>query len=356
MIAFRRILFPAVLLLFSTYLSAANTVPVYGSKVFTVQSNAETVSFTLPPLIYGPFTLLADSKGLTSVNIELNGARLFDSVAFNSQPLHAIIPLESNNTLKVGLTGIKEGTLTVMITGYAYEFASSYQDLPIAPAEIVGNFHPGSVDWRSKGAVTPVKNQGQCGSDWAFSATGAVEGIVAIMTGKLPSLSEQQLIDCSGGYGNEGCNGGITTDAFRYIIGNGGIGTEASYPYTARTGVCRSHSSTAHISGLTRLPPGDEYTLYAHVARQPVSVVMNVSGTWFQNYHSGVATPNCDTHNPFFHNLLIVGYGHDNTTSTPYWIVKNSWGTSWGLNGFIYIRRDGLNKCGITDFATVPLY
>lgn len=341
----------ALSLLFAAYLPAANTTLVHGPRVFTVHSGpptAETVSFTLPPLVYGPFTLLADHKDITGVNVELNGSNIFGSEAFDSRPLRAIVPLKADNTLKVELTGPEGASVTIMIMGYEYEYARDYQDLPVAQAETSSNASPSDVDWRQKGAVTPVKNQGQCGASWAFSATGAVEGVVAIKAGGLKSLSEQQLVDCSGVYGNQGCNGGSPAAAFEYIAKRGGIAAESSYPYTARDGSCKQATSVSHISGLRRLPIGDERAIEEQVVQQPVSVVLR-TGAWFNLYKSGVANPNCDQDPPAFQDVLIVGY-------TPtYWIVKNSYGTAWGNSGYLYLAR-GYNKCGIADFATVPIY
>jgi cathepsin L len=337
-------------LLFATYLPAANTTLVDGPRVFTVHSGpptSETVSFTLPPLVYGPFTLLADHKDVTGVNVELNGATIFGSGAFDSRPLRATVPLKADNTLTVGLTGPEGASVTIMVMGYEYEYARDYQDLPVATAEISSNDLPSEVDWRTKGVVTPVKNQGQCDSGWAFSATGAVEGVVAIKTGTLRSLSEQQLVDCSGSTGNRGCNGGDPAFAFKWIIRNGGISSESSYPYTARDGSCKQASSVSRISGLRTLDrPGDEQALQALVAEQPVSAVVDASDSSFQSYHGGVYSGPCGKtpNQP----VLIVGY--DQTR----WIVKNSWGTSWGMDGYILIRR-GKNLCGIADYATVPV-
>jgi hypothetical protein len=173
-----------------------------------------------------------------------------------------------------------------------------------------------------------------------------VEGVVAIKTGWLISLSEQQLVDCARD-DNEGCNGGSPASAFHYIIHNGGIASESSYPYTAREGACKLATSVSRISGLHRLPVGDDEALLARVEQQPVSVVLR-TGHWFEHYKGGVANHDCDQDLPSFQDVLIVGF-------TPtYWIVKNSYGTSWGSSGYLYLAR-GHNKCGIADFATVPI-
>jgi len=210
---------------------------------------------------------------------------------------------------------------------------------------------PASVDWRSKGAVTPIKDQGQCGSCWAFSTTGSTEGAAAIATGKLTSLSEQQLVDCSGSAGNQGCNGGLMDQAFEWIIQNGGITTEAQYPYTAMDGTCNTTVTEAvKITGYTDVTSGDETALAAAVALGPVSVAIEADQSCFQFYTSGVLVdPSCGT--ALDHGVLAVGYGTQ--AGQDYWIVKNSWGTSWGMSGYVLIAR-GTNECGIATENSYP--
>jgi len=212
-----------------------------------------------------------------------------------------------------------------------------------------------SVDWRTKGAVTPIKNQGQCGSCWAFSTTGSVEGAYFISTGKLVSLSEQQLVDCSGAYGNEGCNGGLMDDAFKYIIANGGLDTESDYAYTARDGVCNKAKAAIHaasIKSFADVPANQEAQLIAAVAKTPVSVAIEADQSGFQFYKSGVFAGPCGTQ--LDHGVLAVGY--DTTATTPYWIVKNSWGTSWGDQGYIMMAqgKGAHGLCGINMMASYP--
>jgi len=220
----------------------------------------------------------------------------------------------------------------------------------------VGNV-PATVDWVAKGAVTPIKNQGQCGSCWSFSTTGSVEGAVQIASGTLTSLSEQQLVDCSTAQGNMGCNGGLMDYAFQYIISNGGLTTEAGYPYTA-TGpnTCNVQTPLAStITGYCDVNSGDENALMAAVAVGPVSVAIEADQACFQFYSSGVMSdPSCGTQ--LDHGVLATGYGV--TGGTKYWNVKNSWGTSWGMNGYIWLGRqvDGqpLGVCGIASEPSYP--
>jgi len=210
---------------------------------------------------------------------------------------------------------------------------------------------PASVDWRSKGAVTPIKNQQQCGSCWAFSTTGSVEGSVAIASGKLVSLSEQQLVDCSSAQGNQGCEGGLMDQAFQYIISNNGITTETNYPYTAMDGTCNTQAAAqvaSTITGYTDVTSGSESALVNAVAIGPVSVAIEADQACFQVYSSGILNdPSCGTN--LDHGVLAVGYSQ----SGGYWIVKNSWGTSWGMDGYVEIAM-GMVECGINTEPSYP--
>jgi len=210
---------------------------------------------------------------------------------------------------------------------------------------------PASVDWRSKGAVTPIKDQGQCGSCWAFSTTGSVEGAAQIATGTLPSLSEQQLVDCSGSAGNQGCNGGLMDQAFTWINSNGGITSEDQYPYTAMDGTCNTTvTSVVTIESYVDVASGDEAALAAAVAIGPVSVAIEADQSCFQFYSTGIlADPSCGVQ--LDHGVLAVGYGSQ--ANADYWIVKNSWGASWGMSGYVLIAR-GTNECGIATENSYP--
>ena len=217
---------------------------------------------------------------------------------------------------------------------------------------------PASIDWRTNGAVTSVKDQGQCGSCWTFSATGAIEGAWAVSKGQLIDLSEEQLVECATGmqYGSHGCSGGQMEGAFKYVIEHGQCALSA-YPYTSgngQSGSCQSCQPVAHVSSCSDVNPNDQISLKAAVAQQPVAIAIEADTRYFQSYSSGVLTSSsCGT--TLDHGVLIVGYGTEN--GIDYWLVKNSWSTTWGDKGYVKIARsDSTNDAGICGIAMDPSF
>lgn len=219
---------------------------------------------------------------------------------------------------------------------------------------------PWSLDWRNYGIVTGVKDQGQCGSCWAFSSTGAIEGINALKSGDLISLSEQELVDCD--TTNDGCDGGYMDYAFEWVINNGGIDSEEDYPYTSvfgEGGICNvtkeEHNKAVTIDGYVDVYPSED-GLLCTVIQQPISVGMDGSAIDFQLYTGGIYDGSCSANpNDIDHAVLIVGYGSEG--GEDYWIVKNSWGTDWGVEGYFLIRRNAdlpFGVCAINAMASYP--
>ena len=216
---------------------------------------------------------------------------------------------------------------------------------------------PSSIDWRAKGAVNAIKSQGQCGSCWTFSTSGCLESHHYLKTGKMVNISEQQLVDCAGRFNNHGCNGGLPSQAFEYIRYNGGIDSESAYAYTAKTGTKCLYDGkpVATVSDVHNITTNDEDELTQAVGTTgPVSIAYQVASD-FRLYKNGTYDGNCSTSPADVnHAVVAVGYGHDASASLDYFIVRNSWGTSWGMAGDFQIHR-GVNKCGLADCASFPV-
>jgi C1A family cysteine protease len=252
---------------------------------------------------------------------------------------------DANNTHVVGHNEFSDMTFAEMKkrNGYTHVEGKNVVALPETDLQA-------EIDWRTKGAVTPVKNQGQCGSCWAFSTTGSVEAAYFLSQGTLKSFSEQQLVDCAGGiYHNNGCNGGLMDYAFQYIEKNP-LELEGDYPYTARDGTCHATAAkgVAHVSGFTDVPANQASQLVAALNNTTVSVAIEADQMAFQSYKSGVITTGCGTQ--LDHGVLAVGYGTLNGQA--YFLVKNSWGASWGDQGYVRIGQN--NVCGILQAASYP--
>jgi len=231
---------------------------------------------------------------------------------------------------------------------------------------IVGIPVEDSVNWVANGGVTPVKNQGQCGSCWSFSTTGALEGAYFIKTGVLSSFSEQQLVDCDRrihGGSNNGCDGGLMDNAFKWIGGNNGLCVEDEYPYlsgdTKERGTCNTSCkplSYSKVVNVIDVPPSNDDQMMCAIMKQPVSVAIQADQREFQLYESGVFTGTCGT--GLDHGVLVVGYGNED--GSDYYLIKNSWGTTWGVQGYIKLGRgpsynNGNGQCGLLMQASYPV-
>ena len=259
---------------------------------------------------------------------------------------------QSNYTL--GVSPFADMTLSEFKQFHSNSLGLSRKCNPFSPSKTA--VLPSSLDWRDHDAVTDVKDQGQCGSCWSFSATGAMEGAWAISKGHLVSLSEQQLVDCSTGftYGNKGCNGGLMDSAFNYAIKNG-MCTESAYTYVAADQTCQTTCSpVVTISDCKDVPSNNQVALQQAVAIGPVSIAIEADTRTFQLYTSGVITSDaCGTN--LDHGVLIAGYGEE--SGTPFWLVKNSWGASWGEEGYVKIERSqSENDPGVCGIAMQPSF
>ena len=263
-----------------------------------------------------------------------------------------------NKSYYLGLTGLTDLTQEEYKQFYLNKELKSAKQTSTLPFTHANVEAVDKIDWRDKGAVTPVKNQGMCGSCWAFSSTGSMEGINFINSGKLISLSEEQLVNCD--KTDHGCNGGLMDNAFKYVINIGGIDTEADFPYHAfalwRT--CPADKEGNHavtITDYTDVPTKNKDALLQALSAQPVSIAIEADHFVFQNYRGGIITEDTcgDT---LDHGVLAVGF--DTTADTPYWIVKNSWGASWGESGYVRLAinvTDTSGQCGILEHPVYPV-
>ncbi|RZB44591.1 probable cysteine protease RD19D [Glycine soja] len=233
------------------------------------------------------------------------------------------------------------------------------------PLEVEGL--PENFDWREKGAVTEVKIQGRCGSCWAFSTTGSIEGANFLATGKLVSLSEQQLLDCDNkceitektSCDDNGCNGGLMTNAYNYLLESGGLEEESSYPYTGERGECKfdPEKITVRITNFTNIPV-DENQIAAYLVKNG-PLAMGVNAIFMQTYIGGVSCPLICSKKRLNHGVLLVGYGAKGFSilrlgNKPYWIIKNSWGKKWGEDGYYKLCR-GHGMCGINTMVSAAM-
>jgi len=270
-----------------------------------------------------------------------------------------------NESVNNYVTQMNNNNLTYKLKLYDFEYKSSgHKFIPRSKCYncYINNEDielPESVDWRDQNAVTIVKNQGDCGSCWSFSTTGSIEGAWAIKYDKLYNLSEQMLIDCSGNYGNKGCNGGLMDNGFKYVIDNG-LCSENDYPYQAEKDFCKSSlcKIKVKVRDYSDVVPNNELLLKKAVSKQPISVAIQANLSSFHYYKSGIYQDD-DCGDQLDHGVLIVGYGHDLSNNLDYWIVKNSWSSEWGENGYIRILRNydksDSGMCGIALQPSFPI-
>lgn len=252
----------------------------------------------------------------------------------------------------LGLNQFSDLTLeefSAMYLGYKHDPNAPRNDVYL----VESGAKPQTFDWRTKGAVTPVGNQGQCGSCYTWSAGGALEGIYKIKKGELIELSTSQQLDCTSSYGNQGCSGGLMEYCFKYTKEKG-IMRASDYPYVAKVQTCKYNASKIVFknTGYNNVPKNNPTQLKTAVQQQPIAVAVQASESAFQQYKSGIISSNCGT--DLDHAIVLVGYGQD------YWIVKNSWGTTWGEKGYAKIasgtQNNGAGVCGINSMASYPTY
>uniref|UniRef100_A0A8C6SJT6 Cathepsin L n=1 Tax=Neogobius melanostomus TaxID=47308 RepID=A0A8C6SJT6_9GOBI len=270
----------------------------------------------------------------------------------NTHNLEASLGL---HTYTLGINHLSDLTKEEVLKFYAnLRFPKDFKITP-TPLQVRDEDVPDSVDWRESGLVTSVKDQGECGSCWAFSAVGALEGMWAKTKKKLVDLSPQNLVDCSGKYGNEGCGGGYMHQAFDYVIDNQGIDSEASYPYKGEVkdfvffdGTCRYNVSN-RAANCSSYQGNDTRLWVSHVCRFAWGAYGMVM---CRSFHCVYYNPDCPQ--DLDHGVLLVGYGTDDTSGLDYWLIKNSWGEGWGENGYIRMARNKGQMCGISLYSVYP--
>ncbi|GAM19259.1 hypothetical protein SAMD00019534_024340, partial [Acytostelium subglobosum LB1] len=263
-----------------------------------------------------------------------------------------------NSQTKLGLNKMADLTnseyqalyLTLRARTVQTEVESFVRETPIVGSDVT------IVDWRAHGFVTPVDDFGMCAASYAYAAVGSMETTEAIVNGKLIPLSDQQIIDCSAKFGNQGCNSGLPLYTFEYVVENNGIDTAAAYPWTGKSGKCKFSPTEigAKFSSYVNVTTGSEASLEAAVNLTSVAVLVDASHSSFQLYDGGVYyEPGCSS-TELDLAMLVVGYGIQ-TPSTGYWIARNDWGVDWGVNGYIMMAKDKHNNCGIASAGNYPI-
>ncbi|CDW75397.1 cysteine proteinase aalp [Stylonychia lemnae] len=299
-----------------------------------------------------------------SKRLDARGVNQFRKGIFNSKVMNIISHnLDKTKTFKKGLNQLSD--LTAEEVYRYYNLKAQAEQVCSATSSAAKDLSqalkstPEAYDWREHNGVTPVKDQGQCGSCWTFSTVGAVEAHYLIKYHQFRNLSEQQLVDCAQNFDNHGCNGGLPSHAFEYIKDNGGLSTEQNYPYHGVDQTCNIPSGTqvvGVVGGSVNLTTSEDDLKVAIYEHGPVSIAFQVVDD-FMDYHSGVYASQVCGNGPMDvnHAVLAVGYGTEKVSGVDidYWIVKNSWSASWGDQGFFKIQR-GVNMCGLNNCNSYP--